>query len=315
MMKCLVIGYGSIGRRHAEVLREMGCSVAAVTKRADADIPAYAELAEALDRHAPEYVVIANDTGLHGETLARLAGCGYAGITLVEKPMLADANEPLECPAGPVYIGYTLRFHPVLGGLFERLKGQSLWSLSAYVGQFLPDWRPQRDYRSSYSARRMDGGVVRDLSHELDYAQWLAGRWLSTVASGGHLSALEIESEDAVTVLARTERCELVTIHMNYLDRIASRWVLANGCFGTIRADLVRGTLDVNGAETRFALDRNQMIRAQHAATMAGNDARSCGVPEGMSTVRWVEAIHRSIEQRRWVDELSGFQDAIRSMR
>lgn len=312
-MKCLVVGYGSIGRRHAEVLGEMGYSVAAVTGRADVDIPVFSGLLQALDAHTPDYVVIANETGLHGETLARLAGCGYAGITLVEKPMLAGADESLVLPPGPVYVGYTLRFHPVLGSLFERVRAQRLWSLTAYVGQFLPDWRPQRDYRSSYSARRKEGGVVRDLSHELDYAQWLAGRWRSTVASGGHLSSLEIESEDAATVLARTERCELVTIHMNYLDRSASRWILANGPFGTIRADLVRGTLDVNGAETRFALDRNQMIRAQHAAAMAGDDARSCGVPEGMATVRWIEAVHRSIEQCRWVDDAPGLEDEPRS--
>lgn len=311
-MRCLVVGLGSIGLRHADVLRSMGCDVAAVTARRDTELPAFDDLGVALATHAPEYVVIANDTGLHGLTLTQLAARGYRGVTLVEKPMLTRADETLMLPAGPVYVGYTLRFHPVLGRLFELAGSERLWSLSAYVGQYLPDWRPGRDYRQSYSSRSEEGGVVRDLSHELDYVQWLAGRWQSTVAHGGHVSALEIASEDVATVLASTERCEHATIHMNYLDRTASRWIVLNGPFGTMRADLVRGTIDVNGTETRLQVDRNQMIRQQHASAMQGDDARCCSVEDGLATVRWVDAIHCSMEGRCWVDGSLSEKDEVK---
>lgn len=301
-MKCLVVGFGSIGRRHARVLAEMGHQVAIVTRGEATALPHYSELAEALGGFAPEYVVVANDTRLHGPTLELLAARGYRGRTLVEKPMLASPDEPVHMPDGPVFVGYTLRFHPLMMRLITLLSNAPLWTVTAYVGQYLPDWRPDRDYRDSYSARRGDGGVTRDLSHELDYVQLLAGRWIETVASGGRLSTLEINSEDAITALARCERCALVTVHLNYLDRTASRWLVANGPFGTVHADFVQGTLCVNGKEERVTVDRDAMIRAQHAAAIAGDDPRSCDTAAAMATLNWIEAIQRSLVERRWVD-------------
>ncbi len=301
-MKCLVIGFGSIGRRHARVLGEIGFEVAVVTSATDTSLPAFRDLRSALDEFAPGYVVIANDTRLHGPTLAVLASHGLYGTTLVEKPMLAGSGEARVLPSGPVFVGYTLRFHPLITRLMEQLDGQALWTFTAYVGQYLPDWRPDRDYRQSYSARREDGGVVRDLSHELDYAQLLAGRWCSTIAAGGKLSTLDIDSEDAVTVLARCERCELVTVHMNYLDRSVSRWILVNGPFGTLKADLVKGTLAINGDEQQVVVERDAMMRQQHLAAMSGADPRACDAATALSTVRWVDAIHQSLADGCRVD-------------
>lgn len=303
-MKALVIGYGSIGRRHARVLAGMGHAVAFVTRAETIEAPytRYADLAAALIEFAPDYVIVANDTGLHGPTLARLADHAYGGITLVEKPLLVSAQEALRLPAGPVFVGYTLRFHPLFQRLRTLLHEQPIWTLSAYVGQYLPDWRPDSDYRQSYSARAAEGGVVRDLSHELDYLQVLAGTWRRTTALGGHLSTLEIDSEDAASILSQHERCPLVSVHVNYLDRAASRWILANGPFGTLRADLVQGILTINGQEERLPLERDMMMRAQHAAVLAGDGDALCTVPQALHTMRWIDAIHRALDTGSWID-------------
>lgn len=303
-MKSLVIGYGSIGRRHARVLAGMGHEVGFVTRAASIEAPyaRYGDPAVALAQFVPDYVVIANDTGLHGATLSTLADLGYRGITLVEKPLLADPQEAVRLPSGPVFVGYTLRFHPVFERLQAILQSQPLWTLSAYVGQYLPDWRPDSDYRQSYSARAADGGVVRDLSHELDYLQVLAGNWQRTTAAGGHLSPLVIESEDAVSILSQHAHCPLVSVHLNYLDRSTSRWILANGPFGTVRADLVNGVLSVNGKEEQLPLERDMMLRAQHAAALRGQDARLCTISAAMRTLQWIDAIHLAIAEPRWID-------------
>lgn len=300
-MKCLVIGHGSIGQRHARVLHEMGCAVSLVTRAPDVPYPRFSNVQAALQAVTPEYVVIANDTRLHGETLSMLAQSGFTGTSLVEKPMLARHDETCTLPAGPLFVGYTLRFHPLIGRLFVLLAQETLWTLTAYVGQYLPDWRPRQDYRQSYSARCDDGGVLRDLSHELDYAQMLAGPWQSTIAAGGHLSDLQIDSEDSITVLAECARCRLVTLHMNYLDRSVSRWIIANGAFGTYRVDLVKGIFAHNGCEETIRLDRDAMIRDQHAAAFSGTDPRLCTLAAAMSTLRWIDAAHAAMTERRWI--------------
>ena len=301
-MKCLVIGYGSIGRRHARVLEGMGHPVGLVTRSEPSGAPVFRSVHEAVERFDPGYVVVANETRLHGATLEALAAAGYRGVTMMEKPCLAVSGDARGRPPGPVYVGYVLRFHPLMARLRDILGDRPLSTLSAYAGQYLPDWRPGSDYRRSYSARGADGGVLRDLRHELDYAQMLAGPWRRTVAGGGRLGDLEIESEDAASVVAVCERCPLVTVHLNYLDRAVTRRMIANGGFGTLDADLVAGTLAVNGRADTFAVDRDAMFRDQHAAAMSGGDPRLCTWESAMTTLRWIEAAHVSMRERRWVD-------------
>ncbi len=302
MMKCLVIGFGSIGQRHARVLSEMGHEVAVLSRTPVQTYPCHSELGLALLSFQPDYVVISNDTGKHAGTLDQLAELRYQGITLVEKPLTASSHQLARTPTGPVHIGYTLRFHPALKQLKAYLGTSALWSLTAYCGQYLPDWRPDRDYRQSYSARPDDGGVIRDLSHELDYVQWLAGSWQRTVSAGGHLSNLEIGSEDCVSILATCAGCPLVTVHLNYLDRQASRRIVANGPFGTATADLIAGTLSINGEVMSFKLGRDAMIRDQHvAATSRANAHTVCTLAEAQTTMQWIDAAHRSMIEQRWI--------------
>lgn len=305
-MKCLVIGFGSIGQRHARMLSDMEHEVAVLSRVSNCSYPSHKDLSSAIQSFQPAYVVIANETGKHSQTLDTLAALKYQGITLVEKPLATSCDELRRIPDGTVYVGYTLRFHPVLQQVADFLRNQPLWSLTAYCGQYLPDWRPDRDYRQSYSANLDDGGVIRDLSHELDYVQWLAGDWQRTVAAGGHISSLEISSEDTVSILATCNRCQVVTIHLNYLDRNASRWIVANGPFGTLNADLVAGTMSINGNNRCFNLVRDTMIREQHLAAMSGrNDHATCSLGDARTTMEWIDALHLSLVEQRWVTRSS----------
>lgn len=301
-MKCLVVGYGSIGQRHARVLREMECHVALVSRSTTQDFPVYPSISEAVSGWAPQYIVIANDTNLHAPALTELAKLEYEGTTLVEKPLAERISELGPTPSGPIYVGYTLRFHPIIQWLAKHLRGQSLWTLTAYVGQYLPDWRPDSDYRKSYSARKDDGGVIRDLSHELDYIQFFSGVCRQTIVSGGQLSSLEIESEDAATLLAKLERCPLTTVHVNYLDRSPSRWIIANGPMGTVHADLIKGTISLNGEEQHVPVVRDAMIRDQHLAALHQDTTMLCTLAEAMNTMRWIEAAHESMHTLNWVN-------------
>lgn len=302
MMKCLVIGFGSIGQRHARVLNEMGHEVAVLSGAPVQTYPCHSALNPALHSFEPDYVVVANDTGKHAETLDQLAELSYQGITLVEKPLAATNSQLKRTPTGPVHVGYILRFHPALKQLKAYLGASTLWSLTAYCGQYLPDWRPGRDYRQSYSARPDEGGVIRDLSHELDYVQWLAGSWQRTVSAGGRVSNLEISSEDCVSILANCEDCPLVTVHINYLDRLVSRRIVVNGPFGTATADLIASTLSINGEEMSFQFDRDALIREQHVAAMSHTNVHKvCTLDEAQTTMQWIDAIHRSLIEQRWI--------------
>lgn len=300
--KATVIGYGSIGRRHARILEELGCAVSVVSRRPVEHLRGRKTLAEALEQDRPDYVVIANETAAHHATLAELAGLGFAGRVLVEKPVF---HAPCEVPdnhfAG-ISVAYNLRYHPGLQKLSTLLRGETPVSASIYVGQYLPHWRPGTDYRTSYSAdAALGGGALRDLSHDLDYAGWLLGQWRSVAALGGHFSELEISSDDIYALLMHTASCPVVTVQMSYLDRAARRHVVINTRTRTFALDLVAHTLRVDGDVETFTVDRDTTYREMHKALLGGVDDSACSMADALNTLRLIESAERAAERREWI--------------
>jgi len=139
------------------------------------------------------------------------------------------------------------------------------------------------------------------LSHELDYAMWLLGSWRAVAALGGHLSHLEIDSDDIFSLMLVTERCPIVNIQVNYLDRITRREILINTDKHTIKADLVRGTLEVDGESEGFQVKRDDTYRLQHQAAMSRQLEALCTVSESLEVLGLIEGAERAAGRSEWV--------------
>lgn len=304
MRKALIIGYGSIGQRHARLLVEMGCRVGVVSSRAIDITQHYFELRQALIDWDPEYVVVANRTSEHHQIVESLAELDYVGRVLIEKPLFSYPSEFPRHNFSSVAVAYNLRCHPLLAKLKALLDSATrVVTASIHVGSYLPDWRPDTDYRHGYSAKReQGGGVLRDLSHELDYASWLLGPWRRLTALGGHLSHLEIDSDDAYTLLMETERCPLVSIHLNYLDRSPRREILVNTDQHTILIDLVKNTMAIGGVQETISVAPDDTYRAEHRAMLAGNTEGLCSLEEAMETLLTIDAAERAATSCIWLE-------------
>ena len=195
-----------------------------------------------------------------------------------------------------------MRFHPVIGRLRELLGETTPYAIHAYAGQYLPDWRPNADYRKGYSAiKAQGGGVLRDLSHELDALNWMLGPWTRITALGGHVSNLEIDSDDVFSVLFETARCPVVTLQVNYLDSKLTRTITAITDRGTICADLVAGTVEFNGETETFTTERDDTYFAQHRAALAGGDDVLCTLDQGLDVMRMIDAAEAAANKQKWV--------------
>ena len=302
MIKALVIGCGSIGSRHLRILGELGCQVATLSKRTDIAWPRYSTIGEALSQMKPDYVVIANNTASHHAALSELAALQFKGTVLVEKPLF---HEVLPLPANSfreLFVAYNLRFHPVLCRCRELIGGSSLLSAQLYVGQYLPQWRPTQDYRGSYSALLSEGGgVMRDLSHELDWMLWIFGSWTAVAAVGGHLSDLAIETEDVCSLLIKCVRCPAVTVELNYLDHIGKREFTINTGKTTIHGDLINNIINVDGQEERFELERDTTYHAEHQAILDGRYDNLCSGEQGLAVVELIHSVEIAMSLEKWV--------------
>ena len=303
MTTAVIIGYGSIGARHARVLREEGCRVGIVSQRGPvADLPCHRNLASALDAEGPDYVVIANETAMHRETLDELARSGFDGRVLVEKPLFAEPAPVPDHRFALCAVGYNLRFHAVLLALRDAVADERVVSAHIYCGQYLPDWRPHTDWRASYSTdRARGGGVLRDLSHELDYLTWLFGDWSRVAATPGNTGTLGIDADDCRCLLVQLERCDAATVQLNYLDRPGRREIIVNGGEHTWRADLGACVLERDGVRTAFSVDRDDSYRAMHRAMLCDDRRQLCTFEEGARMMEFIAAIERAATSQCWV--------------
>jgi len=298
----LIVGYGSTGSRHARLLVELGCRTAVVSARKVDFSIAYPTLSDALAQESPTYVVVANATDCHFDTLSQLAQSGYRGTVLVEKPLFDRPRKTGQLPFSNTFVAYNLRFHPVIQRLKALLDGEKIISVQAYVGQYLPEWRPTTDYRKSYSANaERGGGVLRDLSHELDFLLWLFGGWERVSALGGHFSSLEICSDDVFSLMMVTAHCPVMTLQMNYFDRMTRRFILVNTDNHTIFADIATGIVSVDRENESFAVDHDFTYRAMHEAVLSDTTMTLCSLDEGINIMKLIDAAESAAKNGEWI--------------
>lgn len=301
-MKSLVVGFGSAGTRHARVLQAMGHKVAAVSARETAALPRYTDLDAALSDFAPDYVAIANATAAHGPALETLAKAGFDGAVIVEKPLFATGAPLPDHRFRAAAVAYQLRCHPVVEALRGWTEGRRIVSAHAYAGQYLPDWRPGRDYRATASAGKdHGGGVLRDLSHELDLMAMLFGGWTNLTAAGGRFGDLEIDADDVFALTYETDRCPLATVQLNYHDRTVRRSIVVQATDGTAVADLAAGTFSTNGEPVRFEFEMDDIVADMHGRLLERDGVGLCSLEEGLAVCHMIDAAEAAARDRVWI--------------
>jgi predicted dehydrogenase len=262
----------------------------------------YRKLEEAIDNERPDYIIVANSTSDHKETLESLIELGFSGLVLVEKPLFESQYDLSGNRFKQLFVGYNLRFHPMITRLNDFVVNNNILSVQAYAGQYLPQWRPDRDYSICYSSsKKAGGGVIRDLSHELDYLNWLFGGWKRIVAQVGRFSQLKIDSDDLACLVLEMGKCSIVNVQLNYLDRICQREIIINSDQHTVRADLVQGLLNMDGLIEEYKVDRDFTYRAMHLAIMTGDYKNLCTYEQGIEVLKMITASESSTAGERWI--------------
>ncbi|HEY4934465.1 MAG TPA: Gfo/Idh/MocA family oxidoreductase [Terriglobales bacterium] len=278
-----VLGTGSIGNRHLRVLRDLvGADLSAIPVRAirrselrTSGIEVRSNLKEAVAAGA-RAVIVATDTSRHVTDLRTALELGCS--VLVEKPLAASTSGLSEIARliarGPnrVYIACNLRFDLSLLQFRKRLHEiGTVHAVRIECQSYLPDWRPNRDYLQSYSARAGEGGVLLDLIHEIDYAVWLFGAPTRVFARLQNSGRLGIASEEAADLYWETPDAAAISIRLDYLSRSAHRTMLAFGAFGEIAWDGVAQTVtlrlkDQPPQTAHFPQQRDATMQDQDAA-------------------------------------------------
>jgi predicted dehydrogenase len=262
----VICGFGSIGRRHAAnvlrlmpdaritVLRQRGTQTLA-SELPDRGVNVVYSLDEALAVN-PEVALICNPAPFHVPTAQAFVDAG--AHIFMEKPVsdsLDGIDHLLESSMDinvVFFVAYPLRYDTGLMAMREAVKngdiGQPV-SISAVVGQYLPDWRPEQDYRDSVTAQKsLGGGVLLELSHELDYVQWIMGDVTSVTAKLDKVSDLEIDVEDTADLAVEFSSGASGTVHLDMVRRQAVRSCTVTGTEGVVEWDGLESTTRIKSA-------------------------------------------------------------------
>lgn len=286
--QAIVVGAGSIGVRHQQVLEDIGFKVGMVSRRQD--VGQFSTVSGAVESTDPSYVVLATETERHLESLSDLIDSGYTGRVLIEKPILNKPGPLPDLPFESIAIGYNLRFHPAVGALREALREDRVLSAQVRYGQYLPDWRPGRDYRQTVTAG-VGGGVLLELSHELDLVNWLLGPSIVLFGKALRTGNLDMEREDLAIGVLELPDGGLVGLELNCLDRVQNRTFTVTTSEHFLQLDLITGSLTIDG-DTAFAgpVDRNDTFASMHKAVVRGEPG-PCSTAEAMIVLEQTEQL------------------------
>lgn len=257
-MKVLIIGLGSIAFKHINALRQIDPQVVVYALRSNKSAATYNKISNIYSfEEIPidlDFVIISNPTSQHFRTIEKAINLRVP--LFIEKPPIdkkADSQSVLELVSNSGVTNYTafnLRFHPIIGWLKETLSHKRIIEVQVYCGSYLPDWRPGKDYRNIYSAKKDEGGGVHlDLIHELDYVLWLFGKPQHVMSKFSKKSDLKIDSIDLAHYwLDYSDKS--VSIILNYFRRDPKRVIEIVMDDTTWYADLLLGNVINTKQET-----------------------------------------------------------------
>ena len=229
-MKVLIIGLGSIAKKHIKILKKINPSIEFYALRNNRVNEKYNNVnnlfsLKNIDEKYFSFVLIASPSYLHQKQITILKDLRIP--IFVEKPLCINKNqlekiEKLD-KTSLIYVAYNLRFHPLLIFIKNYLNEESkILEVNCYSGSFLPDWR-ETNHKLSYSSHKnQGGGVSLDLSHEIDYLLYLFGYPLTIQKNLRKISNITVDSEDFTNLYLEFKEFS-ATINLNYFRKDPKR--------------------------------------------------------------------------------------------
>jgi len=252
-MKILFVGLGAIARKHIKAIRQIAPDAVIYALRRNRLLTIEEGVVNVFDLGEVseiDFVIISNPTSEHESTIRTLL---HLNVPLfIEKPLFHNLNQDKLVQSVvdkgiSTYVACNLRFLDSLVFVHEFIKGKRVNEVNVYCGSYLPNWRPNVDFRKVYSANKeMGGGVHIDLIHEIDYLVWLFGFPKLTKKEFSNVSSLNISAYDYANYLMLYDDFA-ANIVLNYYRRSPKRSLEIICEEGECTVDLLKNEVRWNG--------------------------------------------------------------------
>lgn len=299
-MKVLIIGLGSIAKKHIYSLQKINNRVEIFALRSNKSTNEIAGVNNIFDfSDIPtdiRFVIISNPTSEHYSTVFEILKLNKP--IFLEKPSFTSLSQAAEISRLvrdnhiPIYTAFNFRFHPAILWLKANIESFRVFEVQAYCGSYLPDWRKGVDYRDNYSAKsELGGGVHLDLIHEIDYLLWIFGEPLKSNLFLNKVSDLEINSIDSANYILQYDS-KVVNIRLNYFRKDSKRTIEIVTDKSTLYVDLLNNKIVDSNNEILFQSDEKILETYVHQMNYFVKSIENCcslmnGIDESTNTLKY----------------------------
>ena len=322
MINCLaIVGLGSIGRRHLRLISEIRPDIKIIVVRSGHGSACDEEkmavkitdsIGDAI-KEGIQAAIISSPATLHLKQSLELAKNGIH--LLIEKPISHTSDRVKELlkivneNRITTMVGYVLRYD--LGAmkfknwLDNKVKGKILHA-RIECGSYLPDWRPDQDYRKTVSALpELGGGVLLELSHELDYLHWFFGNPVDVQAQIRNSGTLDINVEDQADLLITSKQGYPITVQIDFNRRHIERKCKVLTTEGELIWDAVNKNVTWKGVNKEqfkyeYNNERNSIYRKQLEVffdCIENDNDPIVTVKDGINVISLIDAVRNASEK------------------
>jgi predicted dehydrogenase len=239
--------------------------------------------------------LICSRTSNHFKDLSAVEKNFKNKAVLVEKPLFEKIKK-LKIKNNNVFVGYNLRFNPILNYIKNYIKNKEVFNIRCTCQSYLPFWRKNIDYKRSNSAKKKyGGGALLELSHEIDYIQWMLNDNLKLKFSSlRKISNLKIDTEDDVSIFGKVKKTD-VFINLNFHSLQSQRIISVSGKHFVLKGDLINHNVKIiyknKHTIKKFNHKINNSYLSQHFSILKNSYKNLCSYDQGMKLMTLIDKI------------------------
>lgn len=245
----------------------------------------------------PDYIILCSRTADHLKHIRYIDKYFSNKIILVEKPLFHKYKNLL-VKNNKIFINYNLRFNPIISFLKKIKNKNSFYSVNLSCSSYLPDWRKNRNYNETYSAKKeMGGGVLLDLSHEIDYIQWIFGNINNLeYAKILKISNLKLDVEDYAHIVGKIKKLN-TTIDLNFFSKLKYRKIFLDSNLLSIQGDLLKNELIIfnkkNSHSKKIRFKKINTYYEVHKSILKKKFLKLCSYQQGKELMSLIDKIKK----------------------
>lgn len=304
-MKIVIIGTGSVNTIHQRVLRKinknfkiLSISTRKIEKYKNKDF-------NELIKFNPDYILICSPSTFHYKHLQLIEKYFRKKIVLIEKPLFSDFKKLNKSLNNKYFVGYNLRFHPVIKFLKNYLKGKKIYFVRVNCSSYLPSWRKGKNYLDTVTSNKnLGGGVLLELSHEIDYLLWIFKKINIVNVINKKISDLKINTDDFLSLNAITSNRALINLTINFFSKIQNREIFIDGKNFNLCANVLKNSINLIEGKKKKIIKFNKFTmedtyKFENLNILNKNFKDICSIKEGINLLKFISIVRRKNLNKR----------------